>query len=66
MPSLVQEDAVRKMTLMPALRLEAVVPAMSRKGRIRIGADADLTVFNPATILDRATQEVAGLQPERE
>lgn len=48
-------DALRKMTLLPAERLEGVVPAMSRKGRVSVGADADLTVFNPATVLDRAT-----------
>lgn len=48
-------DAIRKMTLMPAQRLEAVVPAMSRKGRVRVGADADLTIFSAATVIDRAT-----------
>src|SRR6185436_16261460 len=36
-------DALRKMTLEPAERLEARVPAMSGKGRVRVGADADLT-----------------------
>lgn len=35
-------DALRKMTLMPAQRLEARVPAMKNKGRIRISADADV------------------------
>jgi N-acyl-D-aspartate/D-glutamate deacylase len=45
------------MTLMPAQRLETRVPGMRDKGRIRVGADADITVFDPARILDRATFE---------
>jgi N-acyl-D-aspartate/D-glutamate deacylase len=45
------------MTIMPAQRLEAFVPEMRDKGRIRIGADADITVFDPATVIDRATFE---------
>ena len=48
-------DALTKMTLMPAQRLERRVPSMHNKGRIRPGADADLTIFDPQTINDRAT-----------
>jgi len=48
-------DALRKMTLMPAQRLETRAPIMKNKGRIRIGADADLTIFDRERINDRAT-----------
>jgi N-acyl-D-aspartate/D-glutamate deacylase len=47
--------ALRKMTLLPAQRLEKRAPAFANKGRLKVGADADITVFDPAKIIDRAT-----------
>ncbi len=49
------EEAIAKMTILPARRLEAFFPGFARKGRIEIGADADLTLFDPEEVLDRAT-----------
>ena len=48
-------DAFRKGSLMPAQMLEKGVPVMKKKGRVQVGMDADLTVFDPNTITDRAT-----------
>ncbi len=53
--SLTLMDALRKMTLMPAQRLEARVPAMRNKGRLKVGADADVVVFDAARVLDQST-----------
>ena len=50
-------DALRKMTLLPAQRLEQVTPQMAAKGRVQAGADADLTLFDPETVIDRATYD---------
>jgi len=50
-------DGLAKMTIMPAKRLEAIAPEMENKGRLRVGADADITVFDPAKIRDTATFE---------
>jgi N-acyl-D-aspartate/D-glutamate deacylase len=48
-------EALRKMSLMPAEMLERSTPAARQKGRLQEGADADIVVFDPATISDRAT-----------
>jgi N-acyl-D-aspartate/D-glutamate deacylase len=50
-------DALRKMTLMPAQLLERATPAGRMKGRLQEGRDADVVVFDPQTITDRATEE---------
>jgi N-acyl-D-aspartate/D-glutamate deacylase len=50
-------DAVRKMTLMPAQVLESSTPVGHAKGRLQEGADADVVVFDPATIADRSTYQ---------
>ncbi len=50
-------EALNKMSYLPAHRLEAISPAMRRKGRVQVGADADLTLFDAATVIDRATYQ---------
>jgi N-acyl-D-aspartate/D-glutamate deacylase len=50
-------DALRKMSLMPAEMLERSTPDARRKGRLQEGADADIVVFDAATITDRSTFE---------
>lgn len=56
-------EALRKMTLLPAQRLEARVPAMRHKGRLEPGADADITIFDPASVIDRSTYREPSLAP---
>jgi dihydroorotase len=56
-------QALGKMTLMPAQRLERRVPAMRNKGRLRVGADADITIFDAATVIDRSTYREPSLPP---
>ena len=53
------EEAVRKMTSFPARKL-----GLTNKGLLRPGADADIVVFNPQTVMDRATFQQARQYPE--
>jgi N-acyl-D-aspartate/D-glutamate deacylase len=53
--SLTLMDALRKMSLMPAQRLERSTPAARRLGRLQEGADADVIVFDADKVGDRAT-----------
>ena len=54
-------DALKKMTIMPAERLK-----LKTKGQVAAGFDADLVLFDPATIRDRADYrlESCTLPPE--
>ena len=48
-------ETVRKCSLIPAQILEETAPQMKKKGRVQVGCDADIVVFDPATIQDKAT-----------
>ena len=58
--SLTLMQALAKMTILPARRLEKFVPTLAKKGRLAEGMDADITIFDPETVIDRATYTEPG------
>jgi N-acyl-D-aspartate/D-glutamate deacylase len=56
--------ALAKATILPAKLVERGAPAMRRKGRLQLGADADITVFDPRRLVDRSTIEAPGVESE--
>jgi N-acyl-D-amino-acid deacylase len=50
--TLTLEDAIRKMTSLPADRL-----GLRERGQLRAGFFADVVVLDPASVIDRATYD---------
>ncbi|MEQ9591044.1 MAG: amidohydrolase family protein [Cyclobacteriaceae bacterium] len=57
-------DALAKMTIQPAKRLEGYVPQMANKGRLQQGADADIVIFNAEEVIDQSTYMEPALPPK--
>lgn len=57
-------DAIKKVSYFPAVRMESAAPSMKYKGRIETDSDADITIFNPDTIIDKSTVQAPGTASE--
>ena len=53
------EEAIRKMTSLPAQTFR-----VKKKGLVKEGLDADIVIFDPDTVLDRATFDDPRQRPE--
>jgi N-acyl-D-aspartate/D-glutamate deacylase len=51
------DEAIARCSLTPARILEQTAPAMKHKGRIQLGMDADIAIFDPNAICDKATYD---------
>lgn len=57
-------EGLKRITLMPAQRLEGSIPRMKKKGRLQEGSDADIAIFDPQQIQERATYKEPALRSE--
>jgi N-acyl-D-aspartate/D-glutamate deacylase len=57
-------EGLKRITLMPAQRLEGSVPRMQKKGRLQEGSDADIAIFDPQQIRELATYKEPALRSE--
>lgn len=53
-------DAIKKVSYFPAQRMESSAPSMKYKGRLEVESDADITIFDPETIIDKSTVKDTG------